>query len=145
MGKNGFFKVWLYFLWVLLKYPTNCFLCFNIKNAITFSVIFNNIGWVQSYVQENIFLWQKLWNEPKSKCYDFVTSSVTNKKWDFVRTSKPFQLRDPRTFPSTFVRMFGRPSPWIPVSIFQIFWQSRFMSCTNSLNWIHMPSYKRND
>ena len=24
-----------------IKYPTNCFLCFNIKNVITFSVIFN--------------------------------------------------------------------------------------------------------
>ena len=56
MGKNGFSKFWLYFLWVLLKYPTNCFLCFNIKNAITFSVIFNNIGWGQSFVLEKYIL-----------------------------------------------------------------------------------------
>lgn len=54
MGKNGFSKFWLYFVWVL-NYPTNCFLCFNIKNAITFSVIFNNIGWVQSFVQEKYY------------------------------------------------------------------------------------------
>ena len=57
--KKGFSRFWLYFLWVLLKYPTNCFLCFNIKNVITFSVIFNNIGWVQSFVQEKYYFCDK--------------------------------------------------------------------------------------
>ena len=54
--KIGFSKSWLYFLWVL-KYPTNCFLCFNIKNVITFSVIFNNNGSVQSLFRKgNVFV-----------------------------------------------------------------------------------------
>ena len=57
--KNGFSRFWLYFLWVLLKYPTNCFLCFNIKNVITFSVIFNNNGSVQSLFWEKYYSCQK--------------------------------------------------------------------------------------
>ena len=42
-----------------IKYPTNCFLCFNIKNVITFSVIFNNNGSIQSLFWEKIIFLSK--------------------------------------------------------------------------------------
>ena len=42
-----------------IKYPTNCFLCFNIKNVITFSVIFNNYGSIQSFFLGKIIFLSK--------------------------------------------------------------------------------------
>ena len=42
-----------------IKYPNNCFLCFNIKNVITFSVIFNNNGSIQSLFWEKIIFLSK--------------------------------------------------------------------------------------
>ena len=116
--------------------PTTVFfLCFNIKNVITFSAIFNTAHFK---VYSKIFDKKTLkWAKNRSVTISLRATLRTKNEISFaLRNLSNSGFPVPWTVP---FRTSWSDDPWF----FQIFWQSRFMSCTNSLNWIHMPSYKK--